>query len=153
MAQGDGATVDIDLVHIGFMRPRPREHDRGERLVDLDQVDIAELHPGLLQHPGGGLHRSVQVVVGFGADVGLGDDASTGLEPECACLVFVHPQHRRRTVGDLRRRARGVNAALQHRLQRREPLGGGVAQALVARHRRPFCGRLLVLVEHRGGDG
>ena len=54
-----------------------------------------------------------------------------GRSPSARGLVLVHPQHRRGAVGDLRRRARRVNSALQHRLQRRQALERGVAQALV----------------------
>ena len=48
MAEGDGATVDVHLVHVGFVHLRPGQHDRREGLVDLDEVDVAHLHAGLL---------------------------------------------------------------------------------------------------------
>ena len=75
-----------------------------------------------------------------------------GLQSQRLGLVFVHPQHGGRAVGDLRRGARGVDSALQHRLQRSEPLQRGVAQALVAGDECALGRRLLVLVEHRRGD-
>ncbi len=53
---------------------RPRQRYRREGLVDLEQVQVADLHAGLLQHPGGGLRRAVEVEPRFGADECLGDD-------------------------------------------------------------------------------
>src|SRR5207248_2004394 len=40
VTEGDGAAVHVDLAEVepGFLLPR--EHDRGERLVDLDEVDV-----------------------------------------------------------------------------------------------------------------
>src|SRR5919199_3793102 len=38
------ATVHVDAVHVGLELAPPRGHDRGERLVDLDEVDVAHLH-------------------------------------------------------------------------------------------------------------
>ena len=40
MPDGDGAAVRVDALHVGLELPLPREHDRRERLVDLDDVDV-----------------------------------------------------------------------------------------------------------------
>ena len=40
VAQGDGAAVRVHLLHVGVDLLRPREHDGGERLVDLERVDV-----------------------------------------------------------------------------------------------------------------
>ena len=42
VAEGDGAAVDVDLVHVGVVLLLPGQHDRGEGLVDLDQVDVVD---------------------------------------------------------------------------------------------------------------
>ena len=75
-----------------------------------------------------------------------------GLQPERLRLVLVHPEHGRGTVGDLRRRARGVLVALDDRLELRERLHRRVAQALVARDHLRLAGRLTVLAEDRRLD-
>ena len=61
---------------------RPRHHHAGERLVDLAQVEVADRHPGVVEQPGGGLHRPVEVVVRIGADQAGRDDAGAGREVE-----------------------------------------------------------------------
>src|SRR2546428_718926 len=49
VAQRDGAAVDVHLAHVGVVLLLPREHDRRERLVDLDQVDLIDGHLRPLQ--------------------------------------------------------------------------------------------------------
>src|SRR5271166_4417637 len=56
MPQRDRAAVDVDPGHVGVVHPGPGQHHRRERLVDLDDVDVAHLHAGLLEHLRGGLH-------------------------------------------------------------------------------------------------
>ena len=148
MTERDRAAVDVHGVHVGLVDACPGQHHGGEGLVDLGDVDVAHLHAGLLEHLGGRLHGTVEVVIRLGADECLADDAGPGLQAERARLVLVHPQHRGGAVGDLRRRARGVNAVGDDGLQRRQSLEGGVAQALVARDDVPLAGRLLLVVEH-----
>ena len=134
-------------MHLG-----PAEHYRREGFVDLDQVDVAQFHAGLLQHPSGGLHRTVEVVVDLGTDEGLADDPGSGLQAHSLRLVLVHPQHRCGTVGDLRRRAGGVQAAFHDRLETSQALGCGVPQTLVPAHHVALRGGLLVLVNDRSLD-
>ena len=58
VAEGDGAAVDVELV------PRDAElvadgHDlRGERLVDLDEVDVVDGHAGPRRAPAARLDRA-----------------------------------------------------------------------------------------------
>ena len=44
VAERDRAAVDVDLGEVGAGLLLPREHDRRERLVDLDEVDVVERH-------------------------------------------------------------------------------------------------------------
>src|ERR1700742_406222 len=45
MAYRDRPAVDVDPVHVRFELALPGGDDRGEGLVDLDQVDVVDLHP------------------------------------------------------------------------------------------------------------
>jgi hypothetical protein len=74
------------------------------------------------------------VVVGLGADEALGDDPRPGPQALGAGDVGVHEHDGRRAVRDLGRRARGVHAVVQHRLEGGEPFAGGLAETLVAGH-------------------
>ena len=131
------------------MHLHPGHHDRRERLVDLVQVDVADRHAAALEHPFGGGHRPVEVVVGLGADQALGHDPRPRAQAEGACLALLEQQHRGGAVGDLRGRARGVHAVLEHGPQFGQRLQAGLAQALVAVHRSGLAGRLAVRVQHR----
>ena len=116
------------------MDRHPGQRDRGERLVDLEQVDVGDGHAGPCQHPHRRLDRAVQVVVGLGADQGLGQDPGPRPQAEFAGPVRVGQQQRGRPVGDLRGGARRVQAALDHRLEPGQPLPGRLAQSLVPVH-------------------
>src|SRR5205807_3717639 len=59
MAEGDGPAVDVDLVHVGLDHTRPRQGDRREGFVDLEDVDVVLGHPRLLQHTFGRGRRTV----------------------------------------------------------------------------------------------
>ena len=136
MTEGDRTTVHVhlghqlvaaDTVHVG-----PTEHHAGERLVDLDDVDVLHGHAGVGQHLFGGLHGSVEVVVGLGTHQALGHDARAGTQSFGAGAILVHPENGGGAVADLAAVAGGVDAVGQHRVQRRQLLGGGLAQASVA---------------------
>src|SRR5216117_1985714 len=40
VAERDRAAVDVHTAHVRVKLSLPREHDRSERLVDLDEVDV-----------------------------------------------------------------------------------------------------------------
>src|SRR5580692_1457428 len=46
VADGDGATVHVDLVHVGIVHAGPTHHDGGEGLVHLEEVDVLHGHAG-----------------------------------------------------------------------------------------------------------
>src|SRR5690606_39701341 len=46
VTQCDGAAVDVDLVQGQAHVLDEAQHDRGERLVDLDEVDVVDGQPG-----------------------------------------------------------------------------------------------------------
>ena len=47
----DRAAVDVDLLVFEVGLAQPRHRHRGERLVDLDEVDVARLQTGLGECP------------------------------------------------------------------------------------------------------
>src|SRR5205085_7402897 len=109
-------------------------------------------HPGAVEDARGRGDRAVEVVVGLVADECLRHDPGAWLEAERLRLLARHQQDRSRTVGDLRRRAGGVQAALEHGLQAGELLERGVTQTTVALDERRLAGRLAVLTDDRRLD-
>src|SRR5918996_31339 len=58
MADGDGAAIDIDLADIPAEILVHGERLRGEGLIGLDQVEIANIPAGLLERLAGGGNRA-----------------------------------------------------------------------------------------------
>ena len=132
MAEGDGPAVDVDLVPVDLVDLAPGHDHGGERLVDLEDVDVGHGHAGLLQHVRSGGDRTVEVVVGIGADQRLGHDAGPGAQSGLAGALLGHPQHSCGTVGDLRTVSGVVHAFGKHRLESGQALRCRLARALVA---------------------
>ena len=150
MAPPFGLTVlDVRLQLLG-----PGEHDRRERLVDLEDVDVVDRQPGALEQALGGVDRAGEHQHGVDADEAGVDDARLGRQPERVGLLLGHQQHRGRAVGDLRARCR--------RCARRPRRATGFSAASVSSvvSRRPSSrptwwvvpGGLAVLVEVGGVD-
>ena len=57
---GRHPSVDVDLVAVAVEVALEFLGNDGERLVDLEEVDVVEGHAGSLQHLPGGGHRGVQ---------------------------------------------------------------------------------------------
>ena len=98
----DGAAVGVDELHVGVVLLLPRQHDRGERLVDLDGVDVVQRELGPLEHAGRGRdgpgeHR-------HRVDTGQGEGVEAGPRPQAQCvrLLLAHDEHGGGAVGDLR---------------------------------------------------
>ena len=84
VADGDGAAVDVELVEVDAQVAVARDDLRGERLVDLDQVDVVDGHAGALQRLLRGLDRAVaHDLRGQAGDAG-GDDPGQRGEAELA---------------------------------------------------------------------
>ena len=45
MPQSDGATIDIDGMHVGLVHPGPRQYDGRKGLIDFGDVDVADTDP------------------------------------------------------------------------------------------------------------
>ena len=140
MTQGDGATVDVDRVHVGVEFLFPGKYDAGERFVDFGEIHVvdgqASAGQNLVRGRNGSGQHHARVVAGE-TEV---DEASTRGEAQLLGLGFAHDQHRRGSVGDLRRVAGGdattLLLAAERRLQLGQRLECGVAQAFVGGHQR-----------------
>src|SRR3954453_11678337 len=51
MPEGDGAAVDVELVDVEVQIPDHGQDLPGERLVDLEEVDVPALHAALAERP------------------------------------------------------------------------------------------------------
>jgi hypothetical protein len=118
----------------------PRQHDRRERLVDLDRVEVVDREAGapeqvLRRVDGTGEHQH-----GINTDQALVDDAGARPEAELLRATGAREQHRRGAVGDLRRRAGGVHAVFaRDRLERSQLLERCLPQPFVALDVRRFA--------------
>ena len=103
---------------------RGLDADRGERLVDLDQVEVGDGQAGLLERLVDRVRRlRLQRGVGTGDDAVRADLGEHG-RPGRSALRLAHHDDRARAVGDLRRRAGGDRAVLgERRAQLAERLG------------------------------
>ena len=112
MAEGDGAAVDVDLVHVPAGFPLPCQDHRGEGLVDLDQIDLFLLHAALLQRIGGGGYRRGEHPHRIGAAHADVVHARARFEAVLLHRARRGDQHRRAGVGDLAGNSRSEAAAL-----------------------------------------
>ncbi len=152
MAEGDGAAVDVDSVDVDVEFAHPRQHDRGERFVDLVQVDLVELQTVLGDHALAGVDRAAEQQVRIGADQRAVAQAGARLETQLFRLALRHPQHRRGAVRDLRRVARRMHLPFLHRPQSRQPLECAGADSLVGVDAALLAGRLAVFAQNRRVD-
>src|SRR5438132_2386868 len=116
VAEGDGAPVGIHpLLEPGVVDPEnllPPEHDRGEGLVDLHDVDVGlEVEPPALERLAGGGDRLGQHPDGVAAGEGEGVEARPGPEAQRLRLLPAHDQQGRGAVSDLRGVAGGDHPA------------------------------------------
>src|SRR5581483_8251898 len=68
VAERDRAAADVVLVLGDLVLLRPRHHDAGEGLVDLEDVDVGDRQPAVVERLRSRLHRPVEVVVRVGPD-------------------------------------------------------------------------------------
>ena len=133
VAEGDRAAVDVDDLGRGRDHGRT-ERDRGERLVDLDEVEVGALPAGLPGRRDRVGRLGVQRVV----RAGDGPDAPTSAS-QGSPRASAHSRLARRARGAVaeRRGIAGRDRAVlvEGRTERAERLDRGVrAHALVARH-------------------
>ena len=74
MAERDRAAVDVQPVGIDRQLLQAGEHLRGERLVQLDEIDLIERQAGQLQHLADRRHRADAEALGLDAGGREGDE-------------------------------------------------------------------------------
>jgi NAD(P)H-dependent flavin oxidoreductase YrpB (nitropropane dioxygenase family) len=135
VAEGDRAAAHVDLTEVGAGLALPGQDHRGERLVDLDQVDPGQGHPGLVQgvrggRDGRGQHQDRVVAAG-----GQVDDPGPGAQAVLADGAAGRDEQGGGAVGDLAGQGGGDPAACAQRLEGGHLVQGGVAAgALVLGH-------------------
>ena len=147
MPHGDGAAVHVDAVVGDVQLLHEAQHDRGKGLVELEEVDVAGLHPAALQRlagrgPGAGQHDG-----GLGADGGEADDAGPGPEAQRLAHLPGADEHGGGAIDDPGRIAAGVHVvdALDFRIALQ---GHGVEAELLA-----HGGERGLELGERGGRG
>ena len=130
--------LGLVLRQVGADLLRPGEHDRGERLVDLEHVDVVDRQCRCARAAAAVASIGpVSISTGSTPTRHVSTTRALGVRPSAFGLRLRHHQHRRGAVGDLRRVAGGVHAVLAgDRLQRGQLLERRLAEALVARRRR-----------------
>src|SRR6476469_9193185 len=82
VAEGDGPTVDVELVEVHAQLVRRGQHLRGERLVDLVEVHVPDGHAGPGQRLARGLDGAEAHDLGREAGDAGRHDAGEGGEPQ-----------------------------------------------------------------------
>src|SRR5579884_1735198 len=128
VAESDGAAVDVHLLRIGAEAARGNDRDAGERLVDLEEVDIADLESRLLQRHLRRHRRRVGEVCRLPGGGRVCQDRRGGGEPALLCPVVAGDDDRCGAVVHAGRVAGGDGAVrVEGRLQLRQRLGARVA--------------------------
>src|SRR5579862_4694796 len=132
---GDRTAVRIEpgVVRVDAELVAPRQHLDGERLVQLEDVDLVERDPRLLEHTAGGRDGADAHQVRLDAGVCVADEAEPRLEPDLVERFLGGEERRRRAVREPGRVAGGDAAAgTEGGLQPGESLHGRLgAQELV----------------------
>ena len=99
MAERDGAAVDVQPIRIDGQLAQAGEHLRGERFVQLDEIDLVERQPGELQRLADRRHRADAEALRLDAGGRERDEAGQRREPELARAVadITRPPRRRRS--------------------------------------------------------
>src|SRR5574338_384505 len=135
VAERDRAAVHVHLREVRAELLLPGEDDARERLVDLDEVDLVELHAGLLQRVARRRDRGRQHVDGVVGAHAQMVDARPRLEPVVLQRALGGHEQRGRAVGDLARDRRREAPTGRERLQLSHLLEARVApRSLVVAH-------------------
>src|SRR5699024_8781410 len=109
MAHGDGAAVDVELLVRDVHVLLETQDDRGERLVELPEVDVVGGETGGGQRLLGGRGGAGQHDGGVGAGGGGGDDAGAGRHVHGPAGLFRSDDDERRAIDDAGRVATVVD--------------------------------------------
>ena len=100
MTHRDRAAVDVDLVVRHAHLAHEPQHHRGERLVDLDQVDVVDRHAGPGQRLAGGRRRAGQHDRRFLTGDSAGHDSRSRGESQVVTDLLGTDHDQRRAVHD-----------------------------------------------------
>ena len=106
VAERDRAAVDVDLVPVEAELATVGEGLRGERLVDLDQVERLDRHLDAVEQAADALDRGEEEPLGRDFGLGVADDPGERLQAEPLHGPFARDDRRRRAVRDARARCR-----------------------------------------------
>ena len=111
MAERDGAAVDVQFLQVDAELPDASQHLRGERLVDLDEIDLSHGETGSFKRFLRRRNRPDAHIVRVNSGGRRRDDASQWLEPEL--LRFLGRGHEQCSgaVGERRRIPRSDRSA------------------------------------------
>ena len=101
MPERDGTAVGVDDLHVGVVLLLPRQHHRGEGLVDLHGIDVVHRHFGPLEHGGRGRDRAGEHGDRVHAGQREGVEARPGAQAQRIGLLLAHDQDGGSPVGDL----------------------------------------------------
>ena len=82
VTERDGTAVGVHALHVALVRELPCEHDRRERLVDLDEVDVVDGEAVVVEQLLGRGDRAFEHEHRVAADEAHVDDRREGREPE-----------------------------------------------------------------------
>jgi len=134
VAQRNGTPVDVELGRVGAGVQQPGQRHRGEGFVDFEQVDVVDLHAGLLQRMRGRRQRRFEHDHRVAADHRHVVDARQRLDAQRLEPLLVDHHHAGRAVADLAGVGRRDVAAFTQRLHAGDAFERGLhADALVGR--------------------
>ena len=127
MAERDASAEEVQPVPVELQLAFAGDHLRGERLVDLDQVDVGEGQARLLEDLLRRGHRADPHDLGRNPGPAHPRDAGEGLPAFRLGPRLGHEDHRGGSVGDARRVPRSDGSTLaEHGGEGREPFRRGV---------------------------
>ena len=126
MAQRDRAAIHIQTLAIGTSGLEPGQRHRGKRLIDLEQIDVVDLHAGLLERTLGGRQGRFEHDHRIMADQRHVMHACQGREAQRFEATLVDHQQAGRAVADLAGVGRGNCTAFLKDLDRRDAGQAGI---------------------------
>src|SRR5690606_6656966 len=134
VAEGDGAAVDVQLVRVRAGGVQPGHRHRREGLVDLEQVDVVDLHARPLERPLGRRQRRFQHDHRVVAQHRQVVDAGQRRQVQLLQRLFRDDHHARGAVADLAGGGGGDRPAFLQQLHALDAFEADVeADALVDR--------------------
>src|SRR5256885_17127509 len=100
MAEGHGAAVHVEL-RVGYVQLAANAFDAAERLVHLEEIDVGDSPPGLLEAALDRAFRGREESLGLVGELTRRDDARDGLRAQLARPCRRRDDHRAAAVLEL----------------------------------------------------